>query len=71
LVPEDRAFPHCEEGIRTAAAYTLIETAKLDNHHPQASLIKVLACITDYPTNRVRDLLPWSIDAATNHARAA
>jgi transposase len=50
-----------EGGERAAAAYTLIETAKLNGLDPQAYLRDVLARIAEHPINRIADLLPWNI----------
>ena len=46
-------------GERAAAAYTLIETAKLNRVDPQAWLTDVLGRIADHPINRIDELLPW------------
>ena len=42
-----------------ANAYTLIETAKLNNVDPQAWLTWVLTQIADHKINRIDELLPW------------
>lgn len=47
-------------GHRTAALYTLIETAKLNGIDPQAWLADVLARLPDHPARRIDDLLPWN-----------
>ena len=53
-------FVGSQTGGRAAAiAYTLIETAKLNDVDPQAWLADTLARIPDYKINRVDDLLPW------------
>ena len=46
-------------GVRAAAIYTLIGTAKLNNVDPQAWLADVLARIADTPQSRLDELLPW------------
>ena len=46
-------------GKAMAIAYTLIETAKLNNVDPQAWLKWVLAQIADHKINRIDELLPW------------
>jgi transposase len=48
-------------GVRAAAIFTLVETAKLSGLDPQAYLWDVLARIADHPINRIADLLPWYI----------
>ena len=45
-------------GERAAAAYTLLETAKLNGINPQAYLTWVLDTIADHPINRIHELLP-------------
>ncbi len=47
-------------GVRAAAVYTLIETAKLNNVDPRAWLADVLARLPDHPNKRIADLLPWN-----------
>lgn len=46
-------------GKAMAIAYTLIETAKLNNVDPQAWLTWVLAQIADHKITRLDELLPW------------
>ena len=46
-------------GIRAAAMYTLIGTAKLNDVDPQAWLADVLDRIADTPQTRLHKLLPW------------
>jgi transposase len=57
-------------GERAAAAYTLIETAKLNGLDPEAYLRDVLGRIAEHPINRIAELLPWNI-ARSSLARAA
>lgn len=47
-------------GDRAAAAYTLLETAKLNDINPQAYLTWVFDTIADHPVNRIDELLPWN-----------
>ncbi len=47
-------------GARAAAMYTLIESAKLTGHDPEAYLGDILARIADHPINRIDQLLPWN-----------
>jgi transposase len=49
-------------GDRAAAAYSLIETAKLNGLDPEDYLRQVLARIADYPVKRVDELLPWNMN---------
>ena len=53
-------------GKSAAIAYTLIETAKLNEIDPQAWLADVLDRIPDYKINRVDELLPWNCSTETN-----
>ena len=47
-------------GVRAAAMYTLIGTAKLNDVDPQAWLADVLGRIADTPQTRLDELLPWN-----------
>lgn len=54
-------FMGSEAGGKSAAiAYTLIETAKMNNVNPEAWLAWVLERIQDHPAKRMRALLPWA-----------
>lgn len=69
-------FMGSEAGGKSAAiAYTLIETAKMNNVNPEAWLAWVLERIQDHPANRIHDLLPWAyqdmIEAQDESAIAA
>ena len=46
-------------GKSAAIAYTLIETAKLNDVDPQAWLTDVLSRIADHKINKIDELLPW------------
>lgn len=48
-------------GERAAALYSLIGTAKLNGHNPEAFLRDVLARIGEHPITRITDLLPWNL----------
>jgi hypothetical protein len=47
-------------GETLADAMTVIETAKLSGHDPEAYLRDVLAWINDHKINRLDELLPWN-----------
>jgi transposase len=47
-------------GETLADAMTVIETAKLSGHDPEAYLRDVLARINDHKINRLDELLPWN-----------
>ncbi len=58
-------FMGSERGGRSAAiAYTLIETAKLNDVDPQAWLTNVLERIAEHKINRIDELLPWHWNGA-------
>ncbi len=50
-------------GERAAAAYSLIETAKMNGFDPEDYLRQVLARIADHPVKRVDELLPWNMSS--------
>ena len=58
-------------GERAAAAYTVIETAKLNELDPEAYLREVLGRIADHPINRIGELLPWNIGSRASIRAAA
>lgn len=54
-------FMGSEGGGKAAAiAYTLIETARMNNVNPEAWLTWVLTHIADHKINRIEDLAPWN-----------
>ncbi len=57
-------------GRAAAIAYTLIETARLNDVDPQAWLAQVLERIPDYRINRIDDLLPWNTAPAEDREAA-
>ena len=46
-----------------AIAFTLIETAKLNDVDPQAWITRVLDRVADHKINRIDELLPWNFPA--------
>jgi transposase len=59
-------------GMRAAAMYSLIVTAKMNDIDPQAWLADVLARIAELPASRLDELLPWNWrDARSTTAQAA
>jgi transposase len=48
-------------GERAAAAYSLIETAKLNGFDPEDYLRQALSRIADHPVKRIDELLPWNM----------
>jgi transposase len=58
-------------GMRAAAMYSLIVTAKMNDIDPQAWLADILARIAGHPASRLDELLPWNwrpAGAAVNRA---
>lgn len=54
-------FAGADTGAETLArAMTLIETAKMNGHNPQAYLTDILERINDHKINRIDELLPWN-----------
>ena len=58
-------------GVRAAAMYTPIGTAKLDDVDPQARLADVLARIAETPQTRLNELIPWNWQPEQQHDQAA
>jgi transposase len=56
-------FAGSDLGGERAAAYSLIETAKLNGFDPEGDLRRVLARTADHPVKRVDDLLPWKMSS--------
>jgi transposase len=48
-------------GDRAAAIYSLLGTAKLNGHNPEAFLRQVLVRIGEHPISRIAELLPWNL----------
>jgi transposase len=48
-------------GSSAAAMYSLLGTAKLNGHNPEAFLREVLVRIADHPIIRINELLPWHL----------
>ena len=55
-------------GIRAAAMYSLIVTAKMNGIDPQAWLADVLSRIAEHPAHRLSELLPWNWRMQTKNA---
>ena len=58
-------------GVRAAAMYTLIGTARLNNVDPQAWLADVLGRIAGTPQSRLDELLPWNWEDNQRHDQTA
>jgi transposase len=55
-------------GERAAAIYSLVGSAKLNGHNPEAFIRTVLERIADHPINRIHELLPWNLQATHTNA---
>jgi hypothetical protein len=51
-------------GNSAAAIYSLLGTAKLNGHNPEAFIREVLMRLADHPINRINELLPWHLQPA-------
>jgi transposase len=58
-------------GERAAAIYSLVGSAKLNGHNPEAFIREVLERIADHPINRIHELLPWNLHATHTKALTA
>jgi transposase len=58
-------------GERAAIFYTILRTCVLNGLPPEAYLREVLACIGEYPINRIHELLPWNIARRVARSLAA
>jgi transposase len=50
-------------GASAAAMYSLLGSAKLNGRNPEAFMREVLARIADHPITRIKELLPWHLQA--------
>ena len=50
-------------GVRAAAFYSLLGTAKLNGLDPEIYVRRVLERISDHPINTIPELLPWNLAA--------
>ena len=57
-------------GETLAEAMTIIESAKLSGHDPEAYLADILARIGDHKINRLDELLPWNWVPQSTEAKA-
>lgn len=58
-------------GVTAARFYTIIRTCVLNGVEPEAYLREVLACIGEFPINRIGELLPWNFAARKARSLAA
>ncbi len=50
-------------GERAAAMYSMLGSAKLNGHNPEAFLREVITRIADHPITRINEWLPWNLQA--------
>jgi len=58
-------------GVTAARFYTIIRACMLNGVEPEAYLREVLACIGEFPINRISELLPWNFAARKARSLAA
>jgi len=58
-------------GMRAAAFYTLVRTARLNGLEPEAWLTDLITRIGGHPINRLAELLPWNIAKPATQSVAA
>lgn len=53
-------------GDSAAVMYSLIGSCKLNGIEPEVWLRHIISVINTWPTNRVKELLPWNVTLAVN-----
>lgn len=54
-----------QRGERIANILTIIETAKMHGHYPEAYLTRLLTVIRSHPKDRLHEFLPWVMSPVT------